>query len=162
MRQTYFCRDKSSVMTNMCLSWPNTSFCDKSMLVMTNVLLWKIMLLNYATNIFLSWQKFCHDKHVFVMTKHIFLWQEYACHDKSFVVKNYVCHEKIFLSQQIFLCDKHNFVVTKVLFWHAYFCHDKHGFVMTKHLFCLDKSMLVETKLLSQETCVWHDKYLSL
>ena len=66
---------------------------------------------------FLWQQKFCHDKcachdkHVFVMTKHVF------CHDKSMLiatklVMTNICH------------DKHVFV-TKVLSSQAYFCHDK-------------------------------------
>ena len=50
------------------------------------------------TNMCLSQQKFCHDKHTFVMTKDTF----YVCHDKSmlgttklFVATN-ICHDKSF------------------------------------------------------------------
>ena len=50
----------------------------------------------------LSWQAyFCHNKHVFVMTKHVF------CHDKSMLVV-----------PKIICCDKHNFVATSIfLLW---------------------------------------------
>ena len=49
-----------------------------------------------------------------------------------------------------FCRDKHDFVALKLLSCETYFCHDKPAFVATKHLFCLDKSMLVVTKPLSQ------------
>ena len=90
---------------------------------------------------------FCRDKHMFVMTKHVF------CHNKN------VCHDKhIFVMTKV---DKHNFVATKVLLRQAYFCCNKHVFVATKVSLCCDKSMLVATKLLSQQTRVCLDKYLS-
>ena len=44
---------------------------------------------------------FCHDKHVFVVTKHVF------CCDKSMLV---------FVVTKIFCHDKHNFVMTSILF----------------------------------------------
>ena len=59
---------------------------------------------------FLSWQKFCHNKPMFVMTKHVF------CYDKSMLV------------------------ATKLLLWQTYFCRDKHIFVVTeKHLLSWQK-----------------------
>ena len=84
-------------MTNMCLSWQNTSF--------------------VVTKVCLSQQNFCHDKRIlsqqqyccnklttsFVMTKHIF------CHKKSMLVMT-----------KLFFHGKHTFVVTKDMF-----CHDK-------------------------------------
>ena len=80
---------------------------------------------------------FCHDKYVFVATKHVF------CRNKSMLAatkrlsrQNYVCRDKIYLSQQakdVFSRNKHVFVVTKVikimfgatklLSWQACFCH---------------------------------------
>ena len=33
------------------------------------------------TNLILSWQQLCHDKHIFVATKDVFC----VCHDKTFV-----------------------------------------------------------------------------
>ena len=103
----HFCHDKSFVMTNMCLSWQNTSF---------------------VTRVCLLWQKFSCEK---------------LC----------LSRKKIIITTNI---GSHQLDAP-----HAYFCHNKHGFVMTKHVFCLNKSMLVEKKLLSQETCVCCDKYLS-
>ena len=95
-------------------------FChDKSVLVLTKVLAWMFLfvatkLLSQqifaATNIILSWFFVCgHDKHTFVMTKHLLSWQKYACHDKSFVMTN-MC-----LSWQKVYHDYHNFVVTNIL-----------------------------------------------
>ena len=42
-------------------------------------------------------------------------------------------------------CHKYNFFRNKT-------CCEKHVFVTTKHIFCHDKSMLVTTQLLSQQT----------
>ena len=80
---------------------------------------------------FLSQQKFCHDKHEFAATKHVF------CRDKSTLVITKL------LSKQTRVCHDKSFVEK------AYFCRDKHMFVTTKHVFCCDKSMPVATKLLS-------------
>ena len=85
-QQTYFCRNKSFVVTNIC--------CDKHNFTATNIL----SLQAY----------FCHDKHVFVSTKHIF------CHDKSMLVATKLLSWQ---TQQIF-------VVTIVLLQQKYFCHD--------------------------------------
>ena len=92
--------------TNTCLSWQNTYF------VMTKV--------------GLSWQAhFCCEKHVFVMTKHIF------CPDKSmlvattFITTNMCLSWQIFVARKIFCCDKHNFIMTKVLSQQVYFCCNK-------------------------------------
>ena len=102
---------------------------------------------------FLSWQKFCHDKHVFVTTKHVF------CGDKSMLVtttcllrhnfvatgilmlgqktcfvmtntclsrQKYACHDKI-----IFVVTK-SYVATNIIFSRQNFSHDKPTFVTTK------------------------------
>ena len=81
---------------------------------------------------FLLWQKFCHNKHMFVMTKHIF------CCEKSMFAKtkhlswqNYVCYDKIFLSQQNFGCKLFCFVTNTCLLQQK-ICHDKHTFVVRK------------------------------
>ena len=62
---------------------------------------------------FLSRQKFCHNKPVFVTTKHVF------CRDKSVLVATKLC-----------------------LSWQN-LCRDKHTFVMTKDVFCPDKLFYV-------------------
>ena len=88
---------------------------------------------------FLSRQKFCHNKPVFVMTKRVF------CHDKSVLVATKSC-----LSWQNFCRNKHTFVMIKdvfcpdKLFYVGFFFHDKscdkHTFVMTKDMFYCDKN----------------------
>ena len=83
---------------------------------------------------FLLQQKFCCNKHVFVMTSMCLSWQKVSfvatevcllwqnfCHDKQ----RYACHKKSFVATKIFCHDKHNFVTTKLLSWQAYFCHNK-------------------------------------
>ena len=71
-------------------------FChDKSMLVAT-----KVFVATKLCLLFLSWQNFCCDRHVFVMTK---------------VLLQHVCH------------DKHNFVATtSCLFKASFCCHKRH------------------------------------
>ena len=76
--------------------------------------------------------KLCHDKHVFVTTKHLF------CFNKSMLVMT---------KAKIFCCDK-SFVVTNIIL------------LRQTHVW-RDKSMLVMTKLLSQQNYVCCDKYLS-
>ena len=91
---------------------------------------------------FLLQQKFCHDKHMLVTTKHVF------CHDKSMFVATDICH------------DKHRFVATKVcLSWQNSFSQQKY-FVVTnvwsqQACFCHSKCVFVATKLLS-----WQKFYL--
>ena len=115
---------------------------------------------------FLLQQNFCFDKHVFVMTKHIF------CHNKSMLVatkllswQTYLCHDKTGCDR--YLCrDKHNFVVTKVLLWQAYFCQDKSMLVVTKLLswqtvmknICHDKHNFVMAKVLLWQAYFYRDK----
>ena len=73
---------------------------------------------------------------IFVATKQVFCCdKKYACHDKTFVTAN------VILSQQKFGCDQHTLVVTK-------------------DMFCLNKSTLVMTTLLSRQNDVCWDKYL--
>ena len=69
-------------------------------------------------------QKFFCDKHIFVVTKHIFY------RDKSMIVMT-----------KLFCCNKHNFVTTKLLS-QAYFCHDKRPFCDDKHVFVMTKVCL--------------------
>ena len=80
---------------------------------------------------FLSRQKFCHNKHAFVATKTCLSRQKYVYREKSFVVTNI----------KLLQVYKHNFVTTKLLLRQAYFCAlsgqthvccDKHVFVATK------------------------------
>ena len=83
--------------------------------------------------------KDCHNKHVCVVTKHVF------CRNKSILVTT-----KLLLWQ---IVTNIIFVVTKVLSQQAYF------FLASKHIFCHEKSMLVAIKLLSQQTCLLRQKY---
>ena len=54
--------------TNTCLSWQKYVCRDRSFVVTKLCLLWQIFVM---TNV-LSWETFCHDKHIFVMTKDVF------------------------------------------------------------------------------------------
>ena len=67
---------------------------------------------------FLSRQKSCRDKHVFVETEHVF------CRDKSMLVLSR--QTRVYLS-------RHTFVATKDFFV-CFFCHDKQVFVATKKI----------------------------
>ena len=58
-----------------------------------------------------------------------------------------------------FVATGQTFVATKIVLVAAP-ANDKDALVATKHAFCLDKSMLVATKLLSRRTRVFRDKYL--
>ena len=72
------------------------------------------------TNIVLSQQKFCHDKHTFVTTichdKNNFVatkvksWQVYFCRDKRLALSWQTC-----LSQQTHVCHDKTFVATQIL-----------------------------------------------
>ena len=95
-----------------------------------------------ATNVCLSRQTFCRDFFFFFF----FVATKYFCSEKTFVTTN-ICR------------DKHNFVATKVLSRHAYFCRDQHVFVATKHVFCSEKSMLVETELVSRQMCLSRERH---
>ena len=82
-----------------------------------------------ATNIILLGQKFCCNKHTFVVTntclsfqntsfvvtKVCLSQQNYVCHNK-YLLRQKVCHDKIFLSRLKFCRDKHIFVTTKMYF----------------------------------------------
>ena len=87
----------------------------------------------------LSCPKFCHNKCIFVITKHIF------CRNKNTLVTT-----KLWSQQQTNICrNKHNFVTTKLWSQQAYFCHDKHAWFSEKRI------MFFVTKLLS-----WQKWYL--
>ena len=103
---------------------------------------------------FMSPQKCCHDKHVFVATKHFF------CHNKNMLItrklllwQNYVCHDKTFVATDICL-NKHNFVATKVLSWQGYFCCNKRHVLLRQTHVC-DKHVFVATNFL-----LWQKWYL--
>ena len=78
-----FCRDKSFVATNTCLSRQNTSF--------------------VGTKVCMSRQNFRPDKHVFVATNIILSRQAYFCRDKHVFVATKVClglsRQKLYLWQ---------------------------------------------------------------
>ena len=91
---------------------------------------------------FLSRQKFCRDKHVFVATKHVFVptkylsRQAYFCRDKKRVCR-----------------DKSKLVVTKLLSRQNYVCRDKSIFAYAPPqkkedvLYCRDKHVFVATRV---------------
>ena len=83
----HFCHNKSFVMTNI--------FCrDKSILVVTKLLLQQILVM---TKLCLSWQRFCGNKHTFVMTKDVFLsW-------KTALQKKHVRHDKLVTAEMMLL-----------------------------------------------------------
>ena len=85
------------------------------------------------------------------MTK-VLLWQNYVCHDKTFVTTNiccnkHVCHNKGFVLTSILLLQqKMCFVMTNIcLSWQKYF--GTKLFVMTN--ICHDKSFVAKKKLVT-------------
>ena len=95
--------------------------CDKSMLVVTKVLLRKSY--GCCNKIFLSQQNFCHGKHNFVATSILLLWQTHVCSDKTHVLswQKYACWDKTFVMTNIFFCDK-GFVSTSILLFPQKMC----------------------------------------
>ena len=73
-------------------------WCDKSMLVMTKLLLRQK---DFVTTKHLSWQFFFNESRTNICRDKNLLWRTHAC------------------------CDKHNFVSTKLLLQEAYFCRNK-------------------------------------
>ena len=98
---------------------------------------------------FLSRQKFCYNKHMFIATKHMFV-----------ATKHVFCCNKS-MRQNIFVTIKHMIVMTNI-------CHGNHVFVVTSTLlswqktpYCHDKHMFVATKVslsLLWENYVCHNK----
>ena len=69
--------------------------------VKTKVLSWQIFVM---TNVCLSWQKFCHNKHTCRDKRHVLSQQTHVCHDKiSLSWQNYVCRNKYLSEQNIFV-----------------------------------------------------------
>ena len=102
-----------------------------------------------TTTVLLRQRYACHDKPVFVMTKHIF------CHEKSMLVAAKFCRNQIMFvatTKKVttnLCCNKHMFAAKKVLSWLAYFvtikdmfCHDKHV-CCNKHVFVMTRIILV-------------------
>ena len=79
---------------------------------------------------FLSRQKFCRDKHVFVATKHVFVPRKYLSRQA------YFCRDKKRVCR-----DKSKLVVTKLLSRQNYVCRDKSIFAYAppqkKKMFCI-------------------------
>ena len=97
----------------------------------------------FVTTKVLSWQTHvCHDKNMFVVTKHIF------CHDKSMLVVTKLLLQQIYSCCNKLCCDKYLPQQT-ILPWQN-FCSDKSKLVAT--------NTFVATKLLSQQTPVCRDK----
>ena len=151
-------------------SWTSTSR-DIGFHLLANVKCiqwWQVLLCHWrelSQVPFLSQQKFCHDKYVFVTTN--------VCSSRqnmSFVVTK-VClsqqkfrHDNMFccdisLLQQAYLCqDKRH-----VLSWQTHVCHDKSMLVVTKlylswRKLCCNKHNFVMTKLFSQQACFFRNK----
>ena len=87
---------------------------------------------NFIGRKLLSQAFFCHNKRMFVMTKHSFvttkvcLSQQIFCRDKHVFARQIICRKQKFLSRQkYFVVTKHNFVPTKVVSQQAYFCRNK-------------------------------------
>ena len=93
----------------------------------------------------LLWQKFCHDKHMFVAKNtNLLSQQNYVLSWQNIFVTANTC-----LSWQKFCHNKHTFVVTKDVFgatsfvttkicllWQAYFCHNKRHVCCDKNYTC--------------------------
>ena len=125
----------------------------------------------------LSWQTHvCHKKHVCCDKTHLLSQQKYACRIIILLWQNYVCCDNIFVMTKTICHDKHVFVVTKlclsrqkwqirllwqVLLWQAYLCHNER--CILSQLTCVyhDKSKLVTTKHLLWQNYVCRDNYLS-
>ena len=133
-RQTHVCYNKHVfVMTKHVFCCDKNACCNKHakhVFVMTKLSSQQIFV---ATNIILLGQKFCCNKHTFVVTNTCLSFQ-----NTSFVVtkvclsqQNYVCHNKYLLRQKV--CRD------KICLSRLKFCRDKHIFVTTKDLFCRNK-----------------------
>ena len=82
-QQKYACRNKTSVLTKLCLSQPN-------IFVATN----KHMFV--ATNVLSRQAYFCHDKSKLVATKLYLSGQKCVCHNKSFSATESDIHSKCY------------------------------------------------------------------
>ena len=103
---------------------------------------------NFVTTKLLSRQAyFCHDKHVFVATKHIF------CHDKSMLLHTFVATKV--LSLQIFVAT--NIILTRQahLSWQTRFCRDKTHLLSQQKYACRDKKKLSRQTQILVATKVW-------
>ena len=121
--------------TNTCLLWHKHLFvatkhifcCKKSMLVATKLLSWQTF--------------FCHDKHMYVTIKLIFL------------VATKVC--LFFVATKIFCHNKHNFVATKVLSRQTYFCHNKRCVLLWQTCICHDNTCLLRQNFCYAKWYLW-------
>ena len=82
--------------------------CDKSMLVMTNIFLWWQDIFCHdkacCDKYFLQQKCACHDKHIFVVTKHILPWQSMLW--QIFVATNFLLQQKYFIATNTILWQK--------------------------------------------------------
>ena len=127
------------------------TFCrDKSMLAVTKVLFWQIVIMEICkvpTLRLKALNKHTHIiyKHIFVMTNSFVMTNFYLSQQAYFCRNKHVCCDKTCLwSQQKYACNIQIFVVTKVLSQQKYFfmtnimlswqkfCRSKHTFVATK------------------------------
>ena len=85
-----FCRDKSFVRTNTCLSRQNMYF--------------------VPTKLCLLQQNICRDKHNFVATSLPLSRQTRVCRNKYLSRQTYLCRDKSFLSRQAYFCRDKNYI----------------------------------------------------
>ena len=124
----HFCCNKRFVATNVFATTNVVFFCDKHMFVMTKYVFCckKYMLVatkyclydchnktfaatntccnkhNFVMTKVLSWQKmFCHNKHLFVTTKHIVMTKDVFCCDKRVCCNKHVWHNKTFVATKM-------------------------------------------------------------
>ena len=164
---TYFCRDKTFVVTNICpdkhkLLSGQDYFCrDKFTFVATNTCFVATNTSFVSTKVSLSRQMFYSGKHTFVAKTRLLSRRKYACRDKTFVVTNISPDKHKLLSRQAYLCrDKITFVAkslllsqqirvllrqTHLLFPQKYACRDK-SFIAASILLSRQKTGFVATK----------------
>ena len=101
-------------------------------------------------------QKFCRNKHIFVMTNNFVVsslllsWQRRLCHNKTclFSWQKYTCCDKTFVAANIFVARKvllqqKYFVLTNIILSRQNFSRGMHTFVATKDGFVTTKIILV-------------------
>ena len=110
-----------------------------------------VSLVGAATSIIFVATEVYHDKHMFVVTKHVF------CHDKSMLVATKLCfsRQNIFfatklLAQQVLnVCPSKSFVATSLLLlWQTRVCHDKTHLLSRQKYACHDKTFVAMKMIL--------------
>ena len=175
-----FCHNKSFVTTNTHLLWQNTSVVISLVGATTTVSFVTTKVLSQQTRIccdktrllsyhwwelpqlsVLSQQKFCHNKHAFVVTKHVcchIIGGSYHncqfCHNKSFVTTNthLLWQNTSVVISLVGATTTISFVTTKVLSQQTRICCDK------TRLLSYHRWELPQLSVLSQQTRICCDK----